>query len=371
MSAAIQAICLPRYRNILNHDIMSHTADEGMGYYLYSGRALGLSEPWDIIQLHPHLRPYWFDIRAHYERIGLRHSINVIWDVSLRELGKHIGHQPSVYYFASHECRFWGDQAWLNSANYISSRNNFISLARQQGVDIPDTRCYQNKRLIEDNDIASFPYPCYLKSSLSSTTAHLTLCRNEEDVTDAVAAFRNNTSLQVQKALSAEAIVNLQYQVINDEIHRISACEKIQDQQEHRNYRSPALLEPWDTVEPIARWLRNHGMKGVFSFDVAIVQTEQGLRFQAIEATPHFNDASYPALIAQRLDIPEWRTITLETRHAKIADIDLSDIEYEAYTGEGVIIVNWGTIKVGKLTFLLAGSREYQEAVLEELKVRL
>ena len=40
-------------------------------------------------------------------------------------------------------------------------------------------------------------------------------------------------------------------------------------------------------------------------------------------------------------------------------------------TGEGVIIVNWCTVLVGKLVFLLAGSNEYQDVVAMELKERL
>ena len=59
---------------IVNHDIMRCTADGVVGNDLYSGRALGLTEPGDYIQLHPKLKPMWQDISAHYSRVGLSHS---------------------------------------------------------------------------------------------------------------------------------------------------------------------------------------------------------------------------------------------------------------------------------------------------------
>ena len=40
-------------------------------------------------------------------------------------------------------------------------------------------------------------------------------------------------------------------------------------------------------------------------------------------------------------------------------------------TGEGLVIVNWGTLLKGKLVLLLAGSPDYQEALRNELLYRL
>jgi hypothetical protein len=54
-----------------------------------------------------------------------------------------------------------------------------------------------------------------------------------------------------------------------------------------------------------------------------------------------------------------------------LSDIDLSDIEFDSKTGEGLVIVNWGTLLEGKLVLLLAGSTEYQDALLHELEYRL
>jgi len=63
---------------IVNHDIMGCTAEGVVGNQLYSGRALGLTEPGDLLQLHPELWSQWIYIRDHYRRIGLSHTEQII-----------------------------------------------------------------------------------------------------------------------------------------------------------------------------------------------------------------------------------------------------------------------------------------------------
>jgi hypothetical protein len=77
----------PAGKYIINHDVMGCTADGVVANHLFSGRALGISEPWDIIQLHPDLQPLWPAIRDHYRRIGLSHSENVIWNLGPESAG--------------------------------------------------------------------------------------------------------------------------------------------------------------------------------------------------------------------------------------------------------------------------------------------
>jgi hypothetical protein len=65
---------------------MHCTHDAVLGNYLYSGRVLGMTEPGDLIQLHPDLKSQWQAIIAHYDRMGLNYSQNPIWDVSFNRL---------------------------------------------------------------------------------------------------------------------------------------------------------------------------------------------------------------------------------------------------------------------------------------------
>ena len=371
MSAAIDHGYLPSGKYIINHDIMNCTADGVVGNQLYSGRALGLSEPWDIIQLHPGLRPLWVDIVRHYRRIGLSHSENVIWNLDPRKLGAHIGYQPSVFYFGPNECKYGGDHRWLETVEYINSRNNFMALAEELGVDVPRTLCFDAVADIGAADMMEIVYPCYLKAAVSVAGVGIYRCENKQAFIAALGKFAEDVPVQVQEEVRTETFLNLQYRVIGNQVIRLAASEQILHGVVHQGNRVPASHEPWEAVDPMAEWLKDQGMKGVFAFDVAVVQTERGLRFPAIECNPRLNGASYPTVIAQKLDIPEWNAVTLSTRHRTLSDIDLSDIEYDSRTGEGAIIVNWGTISHGKLMILMAGSQPYQEALAVELAVRL
>jgi hypothetical protein len=371
MTAGTNHGYLPSGRYIVNHDIMRCTADGVVGNHLYSGRALGLTEPEDYIQLNPQLKPLWLDITAHYRRIGLSHSENVIWDLDLSELAAHDGFVPSVFFFGPQEGRVWRDSAWLESVEYINSKNNFIALAEELGVDVPQTRCYSSVDDIGEHEIVSLNMPCYIKAAVSVSGVGIYRCANREELRDAIDRFDSDVAVQVQEEVKTETFLNLQYRVIGGRLLRLAATEQILQGCAHQGNRFPSNYEPWDAIEPMAQWLKDRGMKGIFAFDVAVVQTPDGLRFPAIECNPRFNGASYPTVIAQKLDIPEWTARTFKTRHRRLSDIDLDDIEFDMKSGEGLVIVNWGTLLEGKLVLLLAGSVEYQEALVSELKHRL
>jgi hypothetical protein len=121
----------------------------------------------------------------------------------------------------------------------------------------------------------------------------------------------------------------------------------------------------------MAAWLHDEGMRGVFAFDVAVVDGAAGTEYLAIECNPRYNGASYPTGIAHKLDIEQWLARAFPTRHRALADIDLGGIEYDPATGEGVIMVNWGPVLVGKLLVLIAGEPDIQTALCAALGERL
>ncbi|MGW8228949.1 MAG: ATP-grasp domain-containing protein [Gammaproteobacteria bacterium] len=371
MSVAIEHVYLPSGKYIINHDIMNCTADGVVGNHLYSGRALGLSEPWDIIQLHPDLEPLWQDISVHYQRVGLSHSRNVIWNLDVKHLGMHIGYQPSVFYFGPHECKYWGDHEWLETVEFINSKNNFMALAEELDIDVPRTLCFDNVEAIGSDVIREIFYPCYLKAAVSVSGVGIYRCEDEFEFREALTKFDDEVPVQIQEEVETETFLNMQYSVMGDDVIRLAASEQILNGFVHQGNRVPSSHEPWEAVDAMAYWLRDHGMKGIFAFDVAVVQSEQGLRFPAIECNPRYNGASYPTLIAQKLGILEWSAITFSTEHRNLTDIDLRDLEFERNTGEGMVIVNWGTVLEGKLVILLAGSPTYQQALAVEIAARL
>jgi hypothetical protein len=295
----------------------------------------------------------------------------VIWDVDICELALHKGFTPSVFYFGPQEASVWNDPAWVSAVEFINSKNSFMALAAELGVDVPETRCYSSVDEISELEIVSLNMPCYLKAAVSVSGVGIYRCANREQLRDAMMLFDPDVPVQVQEEINTGTFLNLQYRVIDDHLLRLAATEQILDGCAHQGNRFPSTHEPWEVVEPMAVWLKERGIKGIFAFDVAVMDTPDGLRFPAIECNPRFNGASYPTVIAQKLDIPEWTARTFKTKHRKLSDLDLSDIEFDSRTGEGLVIVNWGTLLEGKLVLLLAGSAEYQDALLNELRYRL
>ena len=260
---------------------------------------------------------------------------------------------------------------WVETVEYINSKNNFMALAEKLGIDVPQTRCYNSVNEISELEIVSLNMPCYLKAAISVSGVGIYRCANREELRDAIDRFDTNVPVQVQEEIKTDLFLNMQYRVMDNRLVRLAASEQILDGCAHQGNRFPSNYEPWDAIEPMAQWLKDRGIKGIFAFDVAVVETTQGIRFPAIECNPRFNGASYPTVIAQKLDIPEWTARTFKTSHRKLSDLDLSDIEFDMKTGEGLVLVNWGTLLEGKLVLLLAGSAEYQDALLNELEYRL
>lgn len=328
---------------------------------------MGISQPDDIVQLHPDLKPFWYEICSHYQRVGLSHSQQIIWDLNSRHLGGHIGYQPSVFFYGPNQFCNWGDHQWLTSVDYINSKNNFIALAHQLGTVVPRTQCFNSVSEITTEIISNQEYPCYLKAAVSVAGVGIYRCENANQMRTSITRFEPSTPVQIQEEIKADKFLNLQYQVINDEVIRLAASEQILDGFAHQGNRVPASHEPWNYVDDMAVELKEQGLKGIFAFDLAVVQTEQGLRFPVIECNPRYNGATYPTLIAQKLGITQWSAKTFSTRHRNLRQLAIQGLEYNHKTGEGLIIVNWGTISYGKLMILLAGSEEYQEALSGEL----
>ena len=371
MSTGISHGYLPAGRYIINHDIMHCTADGVAGNDLYSGRALGLSERDDFIQLNPALKPHWNDITGHYHRVGLSHSKNVIWDVSLQQIARHQSYKPSVFYFGPDESKVCDDPEWLETVEFINSKNNFIELAENLGIDVPQTQCFDDVHQITEMDIVSFNMPCYLKAAISVSGVGIYRCANREGLRDAMKNFNRGVPVQLQEEIKANIFINMQYRVVGEQLVRMAVTEQVLDGCAHQGNRFPSIHEPWESIEPMALWLKERGMKGIFAFDIAVVETTDGVQYMAVECNPRFNGASYPTVVAQKLDIPEWSALTFKTRHREFTDLDISDLEFDMNTGRGLVIVNWGTIIMGKLVMLVAGPPDHQQALVDQVRDRL
>ena len=360
---------------IFNHDIMHCTNDAVVGNYLYSGRVLGTSEPDDLIQLHSDLESQWTAITAHYSRIALSHSHNPIWNVNFEELGKHSDYEPSVFIFndvldSLRDDKWFGkhNQDWQDVVKFINSKNNFIRLAEELDVNVPSTLCAGNKSELSKSD-RNLPFPCYLKPAVSVDGVGIYRCENSQELEDYLANVDDSTPIQIQQEVVADKFLNLQYEIEAGTAKPLAATEQILDGFAHQGNRYPTAYQPWDLVDPMARWMAAKGMKGIFAFDVATTK-DSGDCF-AIECNPRFNGASYPTGIARKLNIDNWCSDNFTTKHRSLDRIDLGELEYNPTTKTGAIIYNWGSVLVGKLGILLAGSIAQQEELRSLLKQKL
>lgn len=361
---------------IYNHDIRTSTYETIGGTHLYSGRVLGLSDSADIVQIHPALKPEWEGISAHYARVGLYHSQNVLWSLSLKYLQTYSDYEPSMYFFGDAVCDHSThtqlyramDQRWFDVVAFINAKNNFIELAQTLGLPIPDTTCFNHIAPVQHLD--RFSYPCYLKPSVSDSGFGIVRCQDARQLAAALMAWHNQTPFQVQAEVPSSTFINLQYQITNDGVERLLASEQILNGCVHGGNRYPTIHQPWSLFDPMAEWLAAQGMKGLFAFDAAVVD---GLEnpYLAIECNPRFNGSSYPTLIAQKLGISQWSSETFMTDYRSLADLDLKGLEFNPDVGTGIILINWGTILVGKMSVLLAGTTAQRAALRQELQHRL
>ncbi|MBK1648618.1 peptide ligase PGM1-related protein [Rhabdochromatium marinum] len=355
---------------VLYHDIMHCTADGVLGNHLYSGRAVGISEPEDVLMLHPQLRADWDALCAHYQRIGLRHSQQVIWDIDRTRLRDLTEHRLSVFFFGSAEHQVRPDPSWYETVATINCKNAFMTHAQRLGVPVPVTRCFAQVSAIQEDDIAATEFPCYLKAAISVSGVGIFRCTNAAELREACRQFAPDLAVQIQQEVRATTFLNLQYSCEEGAVRRLAATEQVLDGYVHQGNRHPASQAPWELVDPLANWLGERGIRGLFAFDLAVLEAAEGTEYLAIECNPRYNGASYPTLIADKLGIREWLALAFGTRHRRLADLDLSGLEYDPTTGTGVVLVNWGPIQVGKYLALLAGDRTQQEALAAELTTR-
>lgn len=358
-------------KRLINHDIMNCTAGNVVGNYLYSGRALGITDPNDVLQLHPDLKSQWPAIKAHYRRVGLHTTENIIWDVGFHFDQHYSDYEPSVFFYGETQREFCRNENWFRVVEYINSKNNFAMLANELKMDIPTTHRFNSISNIDDDSLKNFPYPCYIKAAISVSGVGIYRCEDEAELRQAIGKFTHDIPVQVQEEVKTEIFLNMQYRVNHHRLEQLATTEQILDGFVHQGNRYPACCAPWNSVRPMAQWLFAHGMKGIFAFDVAVVQDKQGTRYMPIECNPRYNGASYPTLVAEKLTANCWTALTFSTQKRSLSDIDLSDIEYNPVRGNGVVIVNWGPILLGKLLCMLVGTPEIQERLAGELQLRL
>lgn len=362
---------------IYNHDITHYTHDLAPGNQLYAGRALGLTVPKDKIQLPEELMSEWEAISAHYAQAGINHTQDIIWNTSFSEMERYPSYEASVYFFGDvineHDRYRQLFQKWdarcCEVIEYINSKNNFIQVAEELGIPVPKTLRFETLSAAMACD--QIPFPCYVKPAVSDHGFGIMRCPDLETLEKAFAQLTPNEPLQIQKEVIASSFLNLQYEMTASGAQPLLVSEQILEGPIHRGNRYPSRHEPWHEIAPFAQWISDRGMRGIFAVDVAVLTDPEETPYVAIECNPRFNGSSYPTIIAKRLGIPAWMSVTYKTPLRSLSDFGTGDLTFDASTGKGIILVNWGTIQVGKIAILIAGTEAEQAEIDQILKDRL
>ena len=355
---------------IVNHDIRT-SGPSWLGLSrLYSSRALCITEPGDVIQLHADLRPQWPIIQAHYENAGISFTQDVVWDTRLERTQDYPDHKLSAFFFGEREHRFRPDARRREITEFLNSKNNLITLAREMGVPVPETRCFDR---ISDAEAQTneFSYPCYVKPAIALSGIGISRCANPNELRRALGKLQPDIPVQIQNEVQAERFLNVQYVAKDGRVERLLTSEQIVDGNAHSGNRVPACSEPWPVVDALAGWIAAQGMQDIFAFDIAMVNDAGETKFYLLECNPRFNAVSYPTLVAQKIHATHWSTVTVPTAQRDLQSIDLEGIAYDPQRRDGVILINWGAILHGKLMIMLVGTEERQKVLLDEFKQRV
>lgn len=131
-------------------------------------------------------------------------------------------HEPSVFFFGKEQQKFCRNDNWYQIVQYINSKNNFASLAKDLVLDIPNTIQFDSVDEIAVEDLAQFLYPCYLKAAISVSGVGIYRCKHEDELRDALNNFQKNIPIQIQEEVVTDVFLNIQYRVNNYRLERLA-----------------------------------------------------------------------------------------------------------------------------------------------------
>lgn len=332
------------------------------GLEVYSGRALCLTEPCDVIQLVPELKANWEWIIHHYSKIGLSHTTQVVWSNRLETIDDFPDHEISVFIFSPEINEIRENIRWLKVVEQMNSKNQFVKMCKEMSIPTPKTWLFSAK-----DEVAGHLhfYPIYLKATTSVSGLGVARCVNQQDFETHLSDMSAG-EFQIQEELEEAVFLNLTYTICNGRMEKIASTRQLLNGFSHNGNIFPSgEVDPWHITDQIAERLFQDGMLGTFGFDVAI--TPCGCF--AIECNPRFNGSVYPAIVAKKLRIGEWVATNVPTRNDSLDNVSLGSLEYNKNTGKGVVVVNWGAVVHNKIGVLIAArGKDEQQWYIDELQ---
>lgn len=353
--------------NVYYHDITGAVPwelhREIPGIELYGCRALAISQPADWVVLPEEANRYLSEIERHYDLVGLRHGTGYMFgsSIALKRCPAHF--TPSIYQFTEEIHRLFPDILWRPTVQMLGSRNYFIEHCDNLGVLRPTTHLvnYRSDR----PELIRYP----IEVKLDDVTERGGQWRCGVASEYEMVVERLGRRYQIQVALPPET----RYYVVeyerspSGELQLGVVVQQVRTRDGSRQYRFPVSEADCITrvTDRLATWALEQGMKGVWSYEVAVTQDGMVL---PLECRPRWSEVSYPARVAARLGALEWETqsfssITLGPERAFL----LGELTYRPRMNEGVIIYNWSTLHSGRLDVLIVGSDEARAWYRREL----
>lgn len=353
---------------IYYHDITSavplYYRDQIPGLGLYGCRALAVSAPEDWIILPRGADRHLDAALAHYEAVGLRHGMGFVFGDE-RDLKRHPHFSPNVYGMSEAVHRVLPDILWLPTARHLGDKNYFMSHCDNLGLARPMTEVVQFRGM--QSSVRSFPVLVKLAASIHGQGSwHCADHHAYERVRS-----RIQVPHQVQEVLpSGTRFCVVEYSTeVGGTLEFVATVEKLRQKGGQTSYqpvRLGHLLRP--VTDQLATWAQEQGMKGVWSYEVAL--TSDG-RVLPLKCYPHWSDASYPLRVARKLGCPEWETYTLTgLSQSSATEFGLGELAYRSRLKEGVVVYNWATLAAGRLDMLVMGNPGVRSEYLSELAER-
>lgn len=359
-----------KYEGILhNHSLVGSYPERELadipGVWMYSARVLASTSSNDLVQLDPQLKGEYRAVAEHYERVGIEHSTNIIWNSSLEIAKDYPQYKWNPFIFSELHHQVIPNGRWLEIATAMNNKNRFARLCQQKGWQMPNTHCYDSKSLLNGHIEIDFPF--YFKIACSASGAGVIKCKSMVDLKSILDKLDNTQDFQLQSPVEEATFLNVQYDVQDGRATRTIYTEQVLDGFSHAGNKYPSNCgsDPWQLCDPIAEHIADSGMNGPFAFDVA---ASNG-KFYLIECNPRFNGCTYYSNVTRVLGITHWIARNLSVKANSLSAINLQDLEWSKDKGYGIIIISWGTILRNKLGILCCGNSDQQcQDLIEQFK---
>lgn len=359
-------------QTVFQHDVESSYPPAELknltGAINYAARVLAVSGQDDVVILPPVTMANLSWVLDHYESVGLSVArASQILAGNFDTLSGFPEHKPSFFYFGDTAHRVRPNERWLGLASALNSKNNFIRLCEVLGVNTPETTLYDSPR-----DVTGFPskYPVYVKKDVSASGNGVWRCEGQEEFQNVVLGIEG--PLQVQEALpDGTRFLNVQYNVLASGLERGLITLQLLKGNSHDGNSFPVIVDQgrvWQQTDILARYAYEHGMCGLFAFDVAMTPAGAVL---PIECNPRWNGASYPTVVASKLKVSEWSSHNVDFAARTYDRFKLRELAYSPSSGVGVIVVNWACVGDGKIGVFLAGPPATRAEYLAELTAQV